>query len=160
MTADQRRALREAAQAVPESAQGAWTAASEGDDPDSAQWYVDAMSGPRGGVQVCTMSNGGDEETALFIAVANPAALLALLDDLYQNDRTIETLQAATRLYVTTGDAMVARIGQLEALLREAQSHLKYHREETGDLRFNDPLLIDRIDAALAPTGTGGEVAP
>lgn len=49
--------------------------------------------------------------------------------------------------------AALAEVATLRALLAESISHLKYHREENGGLRFDDPGLIDRIDTALAKEG-------
>jgi len=38
---------------------------------------------------------------------------------------------------------------ELRNLLGQALSHLQYHREEFGCLKFDDPDVVDRIRAAL-----------
>ena len=59
---------------------GPWEAVSEGTDPDSADWYVDAPA-PDMRLQVAALSNGGDEETARHIAAASPDRVIALVEE-------------------------------------------------------------------------------
>lgn len=108
---------------------------------------------------------GSAEQTAAvsFIAAANPATVLALLDRLAAAERTVSSYKEAVTVHLnadmtailgkqTEFQRQAGRLAAAEALLRDVASSIRTHRTDTFNGGVDDEAMwseADRIAAHL-----------
>lgn len=120
-----KRALREAAE---KATKGQWAV-----EFDDEIYATDGVNHE----QIAMVFSENEARDAAFIAAANPATVLALLDELEANKEQIKTLESRNRRLGGIIDAAEKRIAELQA--REVNINLPERRDENYDWDDSTP---------------------